>query len=164
MLRSRSRTETIRRTAMTAVITASRWNAIHPDYKSGSPSEGTAGILRLTTDLGTVLVPTEVVDRQRLFAFGPLVATPGALRALVAEGADPARLLARHGAGDWGALCAEDHDANDEAVRSGAAHPQRLRPRIHPPVDHHRRRDRRPAGPSGVRPRYATTLLLPSEY
>jgi hypothetical protein len=104
---------------MTAIITASRWHAIDPDYKSGSPSEGTAGTLRLTTDLGTVLVPTEVVDRQRLFAFGPLVATPGALRALVAEGADPARLLSRHGAGDWGVLSAEDHDANDAAVRSG---------------------------------------------
>ncbi len=46
---------------MTAVITASRWNAIHPDYKTGSPTEGTAGILRLTTDKGTVLVP----DRDR---------------------------------------------------------------------------------------------------
>ena len=79
---------------MTAVITASRWHATHPDYKSGSPEAGTAGILRLTTDLGTVLVPTEVVERSRLFAFGPLVATRGALRALAAEGADPARLLA----------------------------------------------------------------------
>ena len=59
------------------------------------------------------------MDRQRLFAFGPLVATPGALRTLVAEGAGPARLLDRRGAGDWGRLCAEDHDANDEAVRSG---------------------------------------------
>jgi hypothetical protein len=104
---------------MTAVSTASRWHAIHPDYKSGSPTDSTAGILRLTTDQGTVLVPAEVVDRQRLFAFGPLVATPGALRTLVAEGAGPARLLDRRGAGDWGHLCAEDHDANDEAVRSG---------------------------------------------
>ena len=104
---------------MTAVITASRWNAIDPDYRSGSPSDGTAGILRLTADRGTVLVPTEVVNRQRLFALGPLVATPGALRALVRGGADPARLLSRHGAGDWGALSADDHDANDDAVRNG---------------------------------------------
>ena len=74
---------------MTAVITASRWNAIHPDYKTGSPTEGTAGILRLTTDMGTVLVPAEIVDRRRLFAFGPLVATPGALRALVAKEQTP---------------------------------------------------------------------------
>ena len=77
---------------MTAVITASRWNAIDPDYKTGSPTEGTAGILRLTTDKGTVLVPAEIVDRQRLFAFGPLVATPGAPRS-GGRRSDPARLL-----------------------------------------------------------------------
>jgi hypothetical protein len=149
---------------MTAVITASRWHAIHPDYKSGSPTEGTARILRLTTDQGAVLVPTEVVDRQRLFAFGPLVATPGALRALVREGADPARLLTRHGAGDWGVLCAEDHYANDAAVRSGE--------RILSAYDVGSTRlwiitDAETDGartPAGVRPRYATTFLLPSEY
>jgi hypothetical protein len=149
---------------MTAVITASRWNAMHPDYKTGSPTNGTAGILRLTTDKGTVLVATDVVDRRRLFAFGPLVATPGALRALVGEGADPARLLSRHAEGDWGTLSADDHDANDEAVRSGQ--------RILSSYDLGATRlwiitDAEadgPTGPSGVRPRHATTLLLPSEY
>ena len=136
---------------MTAVITVRRWNAIHPDYKTGSPREGTAGILRLTT-------------RSRLFAFGPLVATPGALRALVREGADPARLLSRHGEGDWGALTADDHDANHEAVRSG----ERIlsvyglgATRLWIITD--AETDGR-VGPSGVRPRCATTFLLPSEY
>jgi hypothetical protein len=149
---------------MTAVITVRRWNAIHPDYKTGSPREGTAGILRLTTDQGTVLVPAEVVTRSRLFAFGPLVATPGALRALVREGADPARLLSRHGEGDWGALTADDHDANHEAVRSG----ERIlsvyglgATRLWIITD--AETDGR-VGPSGVRPRCATTFLLPSEY
>ena len=149
---------------MTAVITASRWNAIHPDYKTGSPTDGSASILRLTTDRGTVLVPAEVVDRCRLFAFGPLVATPGALRALVTEGADPARLLSRHGAGDWGVLSADDHDANDEAVRNGerilsAYHLGSTRLWIITDAE-----TDGPVGPSGVRPGYATTLLLPSEY
>ena len=147
---------------MTAVITASRWNAIDPDYKTGSPTDGTAGILRLTTHTGTVLVPTEIADRQRLFALGPLVATPGALRALVRERADPARLLSRHGAGDWGALSADDHDANDEAVRNGE--------RILSAYDLGSTRlwiitdaeTDGPVGASGVRPRDATTLLLPS--
>jgi hypothetical protein len=146
---------------MTAVITARRWNAIDPDYKMGSPTDGTAGILRFTTDRGIVLVPAEIVDRRRLFAFGPLVATPGAIRALVAEGADPARLLSRHGAGDWGVLSADDHDANDEAVRNGE--------RILSAYDLRSTRlwiitdaeTDGPFGPSGVRPRYATTLLLP---
>jgi hypothetical protein len=83
---------------------------------------------------------------------------------LVTEGADPARLLARHGAGDWGQLCAEDHDANDEAVRSGA--------RILSAYELGSTclwiltdaETEGPRGPSGVRPRYATTILLPSEY
>jgi hypothetical protein len=83
---------------------------------------------------------------------------------LAADGADPARLLARHGAGDWGTLCAEDHDANDEAVRSGA--------RILSAYDLGSARlwiitdaeTDGPKSPAGVRPRYATTLLLPSEY
>lgn len=149
---------------MAAVITARRWNAIDPNYKAGSPIDGTAGILRLTTDRGTVLVPDEIVKRQRLFAFGPLVATPGALRALVREGADPARLPSRHGAGDWGALRADDHDGYDEAVRNGE--------RILSAYDLGSTRlwiitdteTEGPLGPSGVRPRYATTLLLPSEY
>jgi single-strand DNA-binding protein len=66
LLRSEELAETIRRTTMTAVIAARRWHATHSAYRSGSPDEGTAGILRLTTDQGTVLVPTEVVDRQRL--------------------------------------------------------------------------------------------------
>ena len=62
---------------MTAVITASRWNAIDPDYKTGSPTEGTAGILRLTTDRGTVLVPAEIVDRQPAVRLRPAGRHPG---------------------------------------------------------------------------------------
>ena len=149
---------------MTAVITASRWNAIDADYKIGCPADGTAGILRLTTDRGTVLVPAEIGDRQRLFAFGPLVATPGALRALVAEGADPARLLSRHGAGDWGALSADDHDANDEAVRNGERIFSAYQLRTATLWVITNAETEGPVGPSGVRPGYATTLLLPSEY
>lgn len=53
---------------MTAAITARRWNSIDTDLKTGSPADGTAGIFRHITDLGTVVVPAEVVDRRRLFA------------------------------------------------------------------------------------------------
>ena len=149
---------------MTAVITTRRWSTIHTDHKTGSPADGTAGILRLTTDLGTILVPAEVVDRRRLFAIGPVVATPGALDALAGEGVDPARLLARHRDGDWGTLCAEDHDTNDHAVRSGARilsaydlGATRLWIITDAEIDG-------PADPDGLQPRQATTFLLPSEY
>ena len=104
---------------MTAIITASRWSAIHADYKTGSPTNGTARILRLTNDKGSVLVPAEIVNRERLFALSPVVATPGALAALLRIGNNAGRFLARHAQGDWGDLCDEDHDMNDQAVRSG---------------------------------------------
>jgi hypothetical protein len=98
----------------------------------------------------------------------PLAATPGALRALAAESADPARLLARQGAGDWGSLCAEDHDANDEAVRSGSRILSAYdlgSTRLWIITDADADADAEGSlGPSAVRPRYATTLLLPTEY
>jgi hypothetical protein len=53
-----------------------------------------------------------------LFALGQIVATPGALQdfgpALIAE------LLKRHLAGDWGDLDADDIQANNQALRTGA--------------------------------------------
>ena len=52
----------------------------------------------------------------RLFALGRLVATPGALAALEANGKGCTECLERHAHGDWGDLCQEDRQANDEAV------------------------------------------------
>ncbi len=51
------------------------------------------------------------------FPLGQLVATPGALRALQAAGQHPLEFIARHVAGDWGELCDEDKQANEEALR-----------------------------------------------
>lgn len=50
---------------------------------------------------------------------GRLVATPAAIRAMTEGGQDPALLLARHRAGDWGDVGAEDRAANDRAVNEG---------------------------------------------
>jgi len=51
------------------------------------------------------------------FDLGPIVATPGALEATT----DKQRLdyLKRHSIGDWGRVCDEDRQANDEAVKNG---------------------------------------------
>ena len=46
--------------------------------------------------------------KQR-FPLGQIVATPGALEALEASGETPHKFLARHAAGDWGLVDAEDH-------------------------------------------------------
>jgi len=52
------------------------------------------------------------------FSPGQIVATPGALAAMEEHQCQPLTLLARHLAGDWGALPAEDAQLNDEALKS----------------------------------------------
>jgi hypothetical protein len=59
------------------------------------------------------------LNGKRLFPLGQLVATPGALQALEANGTGCSEYLARHVTGDWGDLCEEDKQANVEAVESG---------------------------------------------
>ena len=53
------------------------------------------------------------------FPLGRIVATPAALDACAAAGIDPADLLARHVAGDWGDVCPEDARENELSVRQG---------------------------------------------
>jgi hypothetical protein len=86
-----------------------------------------------------------------LFPLGQLVATPGAIAAL--SHADIQTALNRHLTGDWGDLCAEDKQSNDDALRLG----NRLFSAYH--------------GENGTKfwiitewDRSLTTLLLPSEY
>ena len=52
------------------------------------------------------------------FDLGRMVITRGALDAL--EGEDVHTGIARHASGDWGDLCPEDKQANDDALRVGA--------------------------------------------
>ena len=53
------------------------------------------------------------------FPLGRLAATPGALEALEGSGQTPDFFLAKHLAGDWGEVGAEDRRANDEALLHG---------------------------------------------
>lgn len=53
------------------------------------------------------------------FPVGKVVATPGALAALVAAGQTPWALLHRHQTGDWGEVPAEDKQENDFSVEHG---------------------------------------------
>jgi hypothetical protein len=105
---------------MKAIITRRRWNATHADYKTGSPQDVTARMLRFTSDKGTVCVSATVVGRDRFFDLGQIVITPGALAVLEGLAIHPALLIARHAQGDWGDLASDDHDANDDALRTGA--------------------------------------------
>ena len=60
--------------------------------------------------------PGRVSTGTRLFLLGQIVATPGALQELEANGHTASEFVARHALGDWGDLCGEDKAANDEAV------------------------------------------------
>ncbi len=51
---------------------------------------------------------------------GQLVATPGALEALEGSGETPLDFIKRHAAGDWGDVCEEDAEANEEALCNGS--------------------------------------------
>jgi hypothetical protein len=53
------------------------------------------------------------------FPLGRIVATPGALALLVNASENPAGLLARHQAGDWGEVPPEDAHENELSVERG---------------------------------------------
>ena len=54
------------------------------------------------------------------FPLGQLVSTPAALDALTQSGQSPTDFLSRHVRGDWGEVCDEDKQLNDEALVQGA--------------------------------------------
>ncbi len=54
------------------------------------------------------------------FSLGQLLATPGALAALEESGQTVAFFLEKHVRGDWGEVCAEDKQLNDQAVVDGS--------------------------------------------
>ena len=54
------------------------------------------------------------------FSLGQLAATPGALEALEGSGQEPSFFIAKHLAGDWGEVGAEDWRLNDEALKDGS--------------------------------------------
>jgi hypothetical protein len=57
---------------------------------------------------------------QPNFSLGQLLSTPGALEALEQSHQAPADFLSRHSRGDWGEVCDEDRQANDDALKDGS--------------------------------------------
>lgn len=53
------------------------------------------------------------------FPVGQIVATPAALKAIESAGVVVFDLLLRHGAGDWGDVCADDAEENERSVAQG---------------------------------------------
>ncbi len=57
---------------------------------------------------------------QVRFNMGQIVATPGALEAMQRNNSNGLEYLRRHVSGDWGIVCAEDKQANEDALKTGA--------------------------------------------
>jgi hypothetical protein len=87
------------------------------------------------------------------FALGQLVATPGALSAIERAGQSPSVFIERHLKNDWGEVCNDDWNLNDQALDDGdrilSAYRTSLDERI---------------WVISESDRSATTILLPDEY
>jgi len=79
-----------------------------PVLRNGHPQAHTHGNGLVRTPAG-----------RPLFSLGQVVATPGAIDALVEANAAALEFLVRHSRGDWGDLCEEDRQANEYAVGHG---------------------------------------------
>lgn len=66
---------------------------------------------------------TNMPTNQKLqpkFPLGQTVATPAALEVIEQSGQSPAEFLDRHCRGDYGEVCEEDQQANDDALKDGS--------------------------------------------
>ena len=57
---------------------------------------------------------------QQKFDLGQIVATSQALQSLEESGQSPSVFLDRHAQGDWGDVCEEDKQLNDQALIDGS--------------------------------------------
>ena len=92
------------------------------------------------------------------FSFGQIVATPGVLETLQKAGQSASEFLQRHSQGDWGDVCQEDRQANDQSLLDGS----RLLSAYSTSNGEKLWIITEAADDSGKRA--ATTVLLPSEY
>lgn len=94
------------------------------------------------------------------FQLGSVSITPGASDELGKLGINPEGFLRRHMRGDWGDVCEDDRQANEDALRTGA--------RIFSVYKDERLEDGRfwiiTDGDDDEGVRHATTILLPSDY
>jgi hypothetical protein len=92
------------------------------------------------------------------FNLGQVVATPGALEVLEASGQTPQFFLEKHQRGDWGEVCQEDKELNDQSLVDGSrilsAYKTLMGDRLWLITE--------AVGDDGRRS--STTILLPSEY
>ncbi len=61
-----------------------------------------------------------VTQSKPLFNLGQVVATPAALESIEKAGQAPSDFLDRHVRGDWGDVCQEDAEANEQSLKDGS--------------------------------------------
>jgi hypothetical protein len=97
-------------------------------------------------------------NETKKFSLGRIVATPGALHALLDAGQSADDFLCRHACGQWGDLDPEDRALNDAALVDGSrilsAYMTRTNVRIWVITE----------AVNDVGLQYGTTILLPEEY
>jgi len=91
--------------------------------------------------------------RTTLVPLGQVVATPGVLAAFIEAKEHYLPYLVRHAFGDWGDVCPEDAEANDEARETG----ERI-------ISAYRIRDDTRIWIITEADRSSTCILLPEEY
>jgi hypothetical protein len=95
---------------------------------------------------------------QPKFSLGQIVATPGAHEALEKAGQTATEFLQRHARGDWGDVCVEDRQLNDQVLLDGFRLLSAYR------TSHGEKIWIITEGTDDAGDRAATTVLLPSEY
>lgn len=96
------------------------------------------------------------------FKLGQTVYTPGAKEAMERYHINPFDLLKRHVTGDWGDVCPEDAQANEEALQDGS----RLLSAyvLQPPLSESKALASAKVWVITEADRSVTTILLPEEY
>lgn len=108
----------------------------------------------------TAAAPPAAPDQTRAVSFqlGRLAITPGAQDELSTRGINPQTLLNRHQSGDWGDVSADDREANEDGLRTGArifsVYKIAADEKVWIITD----------GDDEAGTRHATTILLPSDY
>ena len=59
------------------------------------------------------------VAENKIVPLGHIVATQGALKALQDSSQSPIEFIARHKRGDWGEVCEEDWELNNQDLKNG---------------------------------------------
>lgn len=93
------------------------------------------------------------LEKKIRFKIGRLLSTPGALEAMNDAQQSPMDFVSRHIYGDWGEVCAEDQQTNEEALE----HNLRL-------LSAYRTSNAVKLWVITEADRSATTILLPEEY